>query len=241
MSLTNASPRGTPRLALILAAAGSSTRMGGGVHKPLIQLRGLPVMCHTLKRFQGIRGLEQVVIVAHPEDLPEIEASYWPQLQDFGATELVSGGNRRQDSVARGLRALQRGIEVVLIHDAVRPLVSRRAVEESISAAARHGAAIVAVPVADTLKRTRGGNAIETVPRGDLWVAQTPQTFQTTLIRRAFAEAEKADIDCTDDAQLVERLGVQVKLVRGSWKNFKITTPEQLRMAEALLARSEPA
>ena len=230
---------GGPRLALILAAAGSSTRMGGDLRKPFIELLGLPVICHALKRFQSINGLVQVIVVAHPNDLPRVKASYWRQLKEFGATTLVAGGARRQDSVANGLDALRPDVDIVMIHDAVRPLVPRRAIEDAIRAATQHGAAIVAVPLADTVKRAGGNGTTETVPRGDLWGAQTPQVFQTTLIRRAFDAARRDGFECTDDAELVERLGVEVKLVPGSYENFKITTPEHLRMAEGPLGRLE--
>lgn len=225
------------RLALILPAAGNSTRMGGDVRKPLIELLGEPVLCHTLRRFQGLIGLEQVIIVAHPDDVPKIKTAHWVTLRACGATGIIEGGARRQDSVARGLEALHPGIQIVLIHDAVRPFVPRRAIEESVRSAAEHGAAVVAVPVTDTIKRARGESTSETVPRGELWAAQTPQVFRTDLIRRAYAEAARTGFECTDDAELVERLGVEVRLVRGSFENFKITTSEHLRVAEALLAR----
>ncbi len=227
------------KLALILPAAGSSTRMGGQVRKPLIEVLGIPVICHTLKRFQHLHGLSQVIVVGHPEDMPQLEASCWSQFRRLGATGLVTGGPRRQDSVARGLEAVHAGVDIVLIHDAVRPLVPRRAIEEAVQAAAEHGAAIVAMPVTDTVKRSLDERIVETVPRDQLWVAQTPQVFQTALIRRAMDEAVRDGFECTDDAQLVERLGLEVRLVRGSHENFKITTIEHLRMAEALLARAE--
>ncbi len=235
MSRPGASRKNAHKLALVLPAAGSSTRMGGGVRKPLIELRGRPVLWHTLGRFQNIPGLDQVVIVAHPGDIGEIERSVWPQLAERGATRLVPGGERRQDSVVNGLDALVPDTDIVLIHDAVRPFVPRRAIDESIEAAAEHGAAVVAMPVADTLKRASGEGVAETVPRDELWGAQTPQAFRLELIRRAFDQAAKDGFECTDDAQLVERLGAEVRLVRGSYENFKITTPSHVRMADALL------
>jgi len=237
MSSSEPRPRAPQRLALIVPAAGASARMGGDVRKPLIKLLGRPVICHALKRFQGLDGLRQVIVVAHPDDLQSIRASYWPQLREAGATHLVAGGARRQDSVACGVAALDPDIDVVLIHDAVRPFVSRRAIDESIAKAVQHGAAIVALPVTDTVKRAHGETAVETVPRDALWAAQTPQVFRKKLIQSALDAALSDGFECTDDAQLVERLGAEVKLVRGSHENFKITTPEHLRMAEALLAR----
>ena len=227
------------KLALIIPAAGSSSRMGGDVRKPWIEIAGLPIICHTLRRFQRLNNLAQVVIAAHPQDIQRIKSNYWPQLRQFGATNLITGGDRRQDTVHLALHALHPDIDIVLIHDAVRPLVPRESVLESISAAIKFGAAVVGMPVTDTLKRVAGDVVAETVPRDSLWVAQTPQTFQLPLIRRAFESARQASLEFTDDAQLVERLGLPVKLVRGSCENIKITTPEHLRMAEALLARPE--
>ncbi len=235
MSSPGAPQTAAHKLAMVVPAAGSSTRMGGGVRKPLIELRGRPVLWHTLGRFQNILGLDQIVVVAHPDDIAEIERSVWPQLAERGATRLVPGGERRQDSVVNGLNTLEPDTDIVLIHDAVRPFVPRRAIDEAIKAAADHGAAVVAMPVADTVKRADGEAVGETVPRDDLWGAQTPQVFRLALIRRAFDQAEQDGFECTDDAQLVERLGAEVRLVRGSYENFKITTPSHVRMADALL------
>jgi len=226
------------RLALVLPAAGLGSRMGGPVRKPFLEILGQPVLCHTLRRFQGLPGLRQVVVVVHPEDLAYVRSSIWPRLRQLGATHLIPGGERRQDSVACALDVLRADTDIVLIHDAVRPLVPRRAIEESILAAAEHGAAVVAMPVADTIKRADGDSVAETVPRDGLWLAQTPQTFRLGLIRQAFRAAAEQHFEATDDAQLVERLGLPVRLVRGSHENFKITTPEHLHIAEALLARS---
>jgi 2-C-methyl-D-erythritol 4-phosphate cytidylyltransferase len=224
-----------PRLALILPAAGNGTRMGGAIRKPLIELHGLPIICHTLRRFQGLTGLEQVIIVVHKQDLPAVRSDHWLQLKEFGATALIAGGVRRQDSVAEGLAVLRPEVDVVLIHDAVRPFAPRQAIEQSIAAAAEFGAAVVGMPVPDTIKRVEGDVTTETVPREALWGAQTPQVFRRDILSRAFLAAQQDGFECTDDAQLVERLGVPVKLVRGSYDNFKITTPDHLRMAEALL------
>lgn len=226
-------------LALIIPAAGASSRMGGDIRKPWIEIAGLPIICHTLRRFQRIKNLAQVIIAAHPQDVARIKSTYWLQLHEFGATNLIAGGEQRQDTVELALAALHADIDIALIHDAVRPLVPRESVLESISAAIEFGAAIVGMPVTDTLKRVDGDSIVETVPRDALWVAQTPQTFQVPLIRRAFESARQANFTFTDDAQLVERLGLPVKMVRGSYENIKITTPEHLRMAELLLAPPE--
>jgi len=227
------------RLALIIPAAGASIRMGGEVRKPWMEFAGLPIICHTLKRFNSLRNLEQVIIAAHQQDIHRIKSNHWLQLRQFGATNLIAGGERRMDTVELALNALHPDIDVVLIHDAVRPFVPRESILESISAAIASGAAVVAMPVTDTLKRAAGDTVAETVPRDSLWLAQTPQTFKVALIRRAFDAARNARLEFTDDAQLVERLGLPVRIVRGSYENIKITTPEHLRMAELLFAQPE--
>jgi len=237
MSPADAASNRPPRLALVMPAAGNSRRMGGARRKPLLELHGIPIIAHTLERFQPVGGIQQAVIVAHPDDVPTIRTDCWAQLAALGATDLVPGGARRQDSVARGLAALRPDIDLVLIHDAVRPFVPRRAIDEAVRMALEHGAAIVAMPVPDTVKRADGDGTRQTVPRADLWGAQTPQVFRLELIRRALEAADREGFECTDDAQLVERLGHEVKLVRGSYQNFKITTPDHLRMAEALLSQ----
>ncbi len=231
----------SPRLGLILPAAGSSSRMGDGPRKPLIEINGLPVLCHTLRRFRNLSGVEQVVVVAHPEDIDMWRRRYWSRLSDLGVTELVPGGGCRQESVACGLAALRPDIDIVLIHDSVRPFVSRTAINGAVRAAIEHGAALVAMPLSDTVKRVSGDRVVETVPRDDLWGAQTPQVFRHALIRKALDAALADGVEATDDAQLVERLGEEVKIVRGSHLNIKLTTPEHLRLAEVMLGRREPA
>lgn len=225
----------TARLALIVPAAGSSTRMGGAVKKPLIEIEGEPIVCHTLKRFRGIPNIIQVIVATHPADFAKVKSTHWHDIRDAGATALIPGGERRQDTVKNALETLNERVQIVMIHDAVRPFVSRQAIVDSIAAACHSGAAIVAIPVADTVKYAENRAVIETVPREKLWLAQTPQTFQIDLIQSAMEKAEEDKFECTDDAQLVERLGYQVSIVQGSFENFKITTPEHLRVARALL------
>jgi 2-C-methyl-D-erythritol 4-phosphate cytidylyltransferase len=152
-----------------------------------------------------------------------------------GRVVLVAGGEERQDSVRRGLEALG-DADVVLVHDAARPLVPRRVIDAVIDATLRSGAAVPVVPVADTVKRVESDGAVgETLPRDDLRLAQTPQGFRTGLLRAAYARAEREGFRGTDDASVVERAGGRVVVVPGSPRNLKITTPEDLRLAEALL------
>ena len=171
---------------------------------------------------------------------PEREALCQKILQTHGPfrvpVTLVYGGAERQDSVRFGLAALDRESEIVAIHDAARPFLEPDILNASIVAAAEHGGALVAIPVRDTIKRvSESGMVIETVPRQQSWLAQTPQTFRVPLIREAHIRAAAEGVTMTDDAALLERIGKTVKVIVGSLRNFKITTPDDLRLAEAIL------
>ena len=222
--------------ALLLPAAGLGTRMGG--RKALLELAGQPLIAHTLRCFAPFREhLCQTILVAHPDDLEPIE-THWGALlrESYRVTDVVPGGARRQDSVRAGLACLRPEAELVAIHDAVRPFVSPQAILAAIEAAEATGAAIVATPMKPTVKRVAEGRIAATVDRRGLWCAQTPQVFRRQLILDAYAAAERDGLDATDDAQLVEHIGRPEAVVPGSDLNIKITTPEDLRLAEAILA-----
>jgi len=206
--------------------------MGG--RKTLLQLAGKPLLLHTLDRFLPFRErICQTIIVAHPGDLRAIEEI----LGESAALAVVPGGARRQDSVWAGLARLVPEAELVAIHDAVRPFVAPEAIAAALAAAEETGAAIVAAPMKPTVKRVADGRIVATLDRRDLWCAQTPQVFRRQLIFEAFQAATRDRFEATDDAQLVERLGRPVAIVPGSDLNIKLTTPEDLAVAEAILAR----
>jgi 2-C-methyl-D-erythritol 4-phosphate cytidylyltransferase len=178
-----------------------------------------------------------VVVIA-----PEREALCADLLATHGPSgppvALVHGGPERQDSVRLGLAALDADCEVVVIHDAARPFIAPEIIDRSVAVAAECGGALVAVPARDTLKRVdKNGLVVETVPRQDLWLAQTPQTFRVPLIRAAHTRALTEGVVATDDAALVEWAGGKVQVVLGDARNFKITTPEDLRLAEVMLQK----
>jgi len=239
--------------ALLLPAAGLGARMGA--RKALLELAGQPLLVHTLRRFLPFRErLCQIIVVAHPDDLALLQERGHSTLRDEKWNvpfSVVAGGARRQDSVRAGLACLRPEAELVAIHDAVRPFVAPEAVAAALDAAEAVGAAIVAAPMKPTVKRAAGGRVLATVDRRDLWCAQTPQVFRRQLILDAYAAADVAQppsavprgaetprpqFEATDDAQLVERLGRPVAIVPGSDLNLKITTPEDLALAEAILA-----
>ena len=213
-------------------------RLPGPVAKQFRELGGIPVLHHTLWRLAREGRVGWIALA-----LPAGEVGAFVPPADLPVTVLpVAGGGRRQDSVANGLAALPAEAEWVIVHDAARPLLPPGLVEACLSGALETGAAIAAIPVSDTVKRAgSGGFAVETVPRGDLWLAQTPQAARRDLLERALARAAAEGFEGTDEAALLEAAGVRVKLVLGSKANLKVTTPEDLALAEAYLAQQEAA
>lgn len=217
------------RVVAVVPAAGRGQRMGG-VDKALLPLRGRPAVLHLLERLEA-SGVERIYLAVAPDRVERMRLA----LGSRGGVEVVVGGERRQDSVGRALEAIREEADLVVIHDAARPLVEPGLVERVIEAAGRYGAAIAAVPVVDTVKEVREGWVRRTLDRSVLWAAQTPQAFRYGLILRAHREARLRGLEATDDAALVEMLGQPVRVVMGSPRNLKLTVPEDLRVAEALL------
>ncbi len=226
-------------LGTIVAAGGAGARFGG--EKILAPLGGVPVLLRTLDRLARIRDVREMVLVLPPARIGEIGRTLGGELSARGVTRIVPGGETRQASVANGLAALPPEADLVLVHDAVRPLFSLRAAEEVVDRAREAGAAILAVPARDTLKRVAEEKgepvARETVPREGIWLAETPQVFRGDLLRAALRLAPRSDSGATDEAALVERLGHPVRVVRGPPGNVKITEPRDLEILEALLER----
>jgi 2-C-methyl-D-erythritol 4-phosphate cytidylyltransferase len=212
-------------------------RMAAGVNKQYLQLGDRPILAHTLEVFQSAPFVDDVYLII-PED--EILFCRENVVERFGFTKvrrIVAGGSERQHSVLNGLRALEQAgpDDPVIIHDGVRPFIPLSVIESSVETARTHDGALVAVPVKDTVKVVLNGLVVETPPRQTLWLAQTPQTFRYGIIRDAHERAAAEGWLGTDDASLVERLGKSVRIVPGEYGNFKITTPEDLVLAEAFL------
>ena len=218
---------------VILVAGGQGRRFGGVIPKQFVPLGGEPVLVRTARRFLGMPALTRMIVVAPVGEFSRCEHLLAPLALPL---TLAPAGRERQHSVAAGLALVEPGCGIVLVHDAVRPLVPPAVIADCVAAARVVGAAVVAVPVADTVKRCAEGRVVETVPRHDLWLAQTPQAFRAEILRRAHADAALAGLVATDDAALVERLGLPVAIVPGDARNRKITTPEDLAWAEAVLA-----
>ncbi len=226
------------RLSLVVPAAGTGSRMGTTVSKPWLVLAGAPILEHTLRAFRGCEGLDEVVVAAPAEREADLHALMARALPGV-AWRRVDGGAERMHSVRSALAATTAGNRLVAVHDAVRPFVSAEAVERVRAAAERHGAAVPAIPVADTIKTIGpGGTVALTLERGGLRAVQTPQIFHRDLLARAYAAAPEGNPP-TDDAALVEAIGHPVLLVDGDPLNLKLTYPQDLRMAEQRLAQSQ--
>lgn len=220
------------RVAAVLPAGGAGLRMGsGGVRKQYTELGGEPVLLRSLRPFLEHPEVEWVVVALPREDVDD------PPFPLPDGVLVVAGGVERGDSVRRGLAAVPDAADVVLIHDAARPLLPSAVVERVLRAVGPDVGAIAAVPVSDTLKRVdREGRITGTVDRSPLWRAQTPQGFPRAMIVEAYERAAAEAVTATDDAALVERYGGRVVVAEGDHRNLKITRPEDLRLAELLLS-----
>ena len=225
---------------VILPAAGLGTRMAGPQPKQFLALDGVPILIHSLRAFAAVPRVTAIYVAVRKPDMERVEA----QVAEFGfagRVRVVAGGDKRQESVANALNALPaQPDDIVLVHDAVRPLIDAATIERTIDAVAEYGAAIVGLPAVDTIKqveRTAHGALITaTIPREFVVLAQTPQGFRYGLLQRAFAEATADGFVGTDEASLVERAGNSVAVVHGSQVNLKITQPGDLELAEFYLA-----
>lgn len=228
------------KYAVILPAAGRSSRFHDkNYKKPFAPLANKPVWLHSAERFLNRGDVKQTILVIAPEDREYVEFKFSANLAILGVV-LVEGGAQRSDSVEKALARVSPECDMVCIHDAARPCLANEWIDAVFAAAEKSGAAILAIPVAGTLKRVAANKTIEeTVSRDRLWEAQTPQVFRRDVLLEAYAR--RAGFDATDDAQLVERIAVPVTIVQGSPINFKITTQEDLRLAEqALKALPKP-
>lgn len=225
------------RVSLVIPAAGNGTRFGSALPKQLLPLAGRAVLLRSLDAFVGL--VDEVVLAVSDDIHGEVAALLADQRLPY-PVRLVAGGATRQASVAAGVLATAATSDAVLVHDAVRPLVPRRCITACLAALATHTAAVVAIPCAHTVKRARSTTATpalieSTIPRDDLWLAQTPQGFRRTAGLAAFARAAAEGWQCSDDVQVLERAGHTVELVMGDARNLKITTPDDWAVAEALL------
>jgi 2-C-methyl-D-erythritol 4-phosphate cytidylyltransferase len=227
------------KFAVILPAAGKSSRFRDAHYKkPFAPLENRAVWLHSAERFLNREDVTQVLIVVSPEDRTEFLSKFGANIAILGI-DVVDGGQERSDSVMNALAHVKPNVDFVAIHDAARPCIANEWIDEVFAAAVKTDAAILAIPVAGTLKRVRGDRTIsETVSREGLWEAQTPQVFRRKLLMEAYSHLQGV---ATDDAQVVEQFGHAVTIVPGSPINFKITTKADLRFAaQAIKALPKP-
>ncbi|MFQ5903208.1 MAG: 2-C-methyl-D-erythritol 4-phosphate cytidylyltransferase [Candidatus Binatia bacterium] len=225
------------RVNALVVAAGGGKRIGSDISKPFLPVGNRPLILHTLSRFAESQTVRKVVLLTAGKEVSRCRDLIRSDSQ-LSSLECVlwSGGPRRQDSVSLGLAQLDADCEVVVIHDGVRPFVSSRLIDRCVEVAFREGAVVVGVPVRDTIKVISADRHVRETPmRDSLWEIQTPQVFRIEIIREAYHRAAQQGTEATDDAMLVERLGKSVTLLEGHTTNIKITVPEDLLFAEALL------
>lgn len=232
--MTLDSETATPVVAAVVVAAGSSQRMGG-IDKLWLEFDGRPLLAYTIDALTTITAVSWIVVVLSPYGFERIstltDVAPWNRVAAY-----VPGGLERSDSVYAGLRALG-ACDIVLIHDGARPLVTSALVHDGVAAALIHGAAIPAIPITDTVKQVDGDGAVVATPnRTVLRTVQTPQVFRLDVLRRAYEEAGAERQLCTDDAMLLERLGVPVTTFRGDPRNIKVSTREDLPLLRCLMA-----
>lgn len=220
----------------IIAAAGMSNRMKSKINKQFININGKPILAHTLEKFQRCRYIDEIIVVAREDEINYCKKEVVKRYGFNKVTKIVRGGKERQDSVYNGILALNEKTDIVVSHDGARPFVKIKNIVDSIKGAVEYGACVVGTPVKDTIKFVKNGEEIDSTPNRDiLWAAQTPQSFKREILMEGYRKAIEDNFVGTDDSVLVERLGIQVKIIMGSYENIKITTPEDIIIAESIL------
>jgi len=235
------------RIAAIVPAAGLGTRMGADQPKQFLELDGVPLIIFTLRRLASCAAITDFFISTRAEDVVSLQDKVAKAALGRPA-RVVHGGDTRQQSVANALAQVDPSTEIVLVHDAVRPFVTREQIERLIAESRTRGAVILGLPAIDTIKEVKRSNLPEdmalistTIPRERVVMAQTPQAFRYTLLRDAFRKAQQDDVTASDEAVLVERLGHDVFVLNGSERNIKITRPSDMELARFYLEQEKRA
>ena len=219
----------------IFPAAGSSKRMGGGVNKNFFEVAGEPILIRTLKTFSQVERVNFLIVIVAAHEVETVE-KLLRGTKGLKSWVVTIGGSERQYSIANGLKLLPDDAEIILVHDAARPLISTRTINDVIDAAEKFGGAIAAVPSKDTIKIVDAEGFVKhTPPRSELVAVQTPQGFRREILLQAYDKAATENFLGTDDSSLAERLGVKIKIVASDYQNIKITTPEDMTIAESFL------
>ncbi len=213
--------------------------MQSSTAKQFLLLGGKPILAQTIAVFDACPVVDEIFVIAPQDEMAKVQTDIVEKYHYKKVLKVVQGGRRRQQSVWNGLRAIKSDCSWVVVHDGVRPLINPQLIEVGMLEARQTGAAIVAVPARDTVKRLAPGGKLQTLPREEIWLAQTPQIFEFSLLCQAHQKANQDKFTGTDDASLVERLGHPVSLISGDYRNIKITTPEDLTIAETLIKKEK--
>ena len=225
------------RTVALIPAGGLGLRMGGAIRKQFRPIGGLPLLVYSLRVFQSSPVIDAIILAVPEPDLHYCRTEIVAAHAFTKVTHVVAGGKERQDSVRHALAVVDEDAGLVVIHDAVRPFLTEAMVKQVVEAAAADGAAIIAVPMRDTVKQVGADHLIEkTIDRKPLWLAQTPQAFRRDWLQEAHKKAQAEGLAATDDAFLMEWMGHPVRVVEGSGENIKVTRPEDLIIGEAILA-----
>jgi 2-C-methyl-D-erythritol 4-phosphate cytidylyltransferase len=219
----------------IIAAGGRGVRMAASVNKQFLEIKKKPIISYTIEKFNQSSLIDNIIIVVPEEWINFVSGSIVEKYNFLKVKKIIKGGYTRQKSIFAGLKELDDIVTHVVIHDAVRPLISNQILENAVNKGKETGAAIVAVRAQDTVKRINENKIESTLNRNVIWLAQTPQVFQKEIIIKAYQKAVEDQNVATDDSALVERMGFTVHVVEGSYSNIKITNPADLRLAEFYL------
>jgi 2-C-methyl-D-erythritol 4-phosphate cytidylyltransferase len=226
---------------VIIPAGGAGKRMGGAFSKQFMDLAGRPILARTLDIFNRMKEIDRIILIVPQDDIAFVKAEIVERYSISGVRQVLPGGEERQDSVRNGIFALGSEAsdeDIVVIHDAVRPFITDALIRKSIDECRQCGAVTLGVPVKDTIKQVDAEGIVgRTGDRSAFWLTQTPQTFRKPIIMEAYRRAYEDGFYGTDDASLVERTGIAVRMIFGSYDNIKITTPEDLEYGEYLLRR----
>lgn len=223
-------------VSVIVAAAGMSNRMGSKINKQFINIDNDPILVHTLNKFEQSNYIDEIILIAKEE---EVEYCRKEIVRKYGfkkIKKIIKGGKERQDSIYNGILALDERSDIVLTHDGARPFVRKQNIEDGIKGVLEYDACVIGVPVKDTIKVVDDDKSVHHTPkRSMLWAAQTPQCFWRSILQKGYEYAINEGIVGTDDSSIVEKAGYDVKMIMGNYDNIKITTPEDLIIAESLL------
>lgn len=221
-------------VSVIIAAAGMSNRMGSKINKQFILIDNKPILAHTIEKFDNCKYIDEIIVVSKDTEVDYCKKEIVKKYGYKKVTNIVKGGKERQDSIYNGIMALNERSDIVLTHDGARPFVRMESIIKGIKGALEYGACVIGVPLKDTIKVVNTSDEVHHTPnRSLLWAAQTPQCFRIDLLKEGYEYAISEGIVGTDDSSLVEKKGYPIKMLMGSYDNIKITTPEDLIIAES--------